>query len=294
MKKNKDSLGKIYSDSLTIIKDPKILAIFLISIFVFTLLYLPYEKTATNLAYVHNHFNISSIVKTILLPSISINNTKNISVVKANVSANATIYHSFLQLSSAFKYFKAFAIYAVSSFASSFLILIAILILETVIVLMVYKQNVSGGVKGYINLLLTIIVMCIVFMLPIGIVYGYGLALIPISPGFAALGVIIVILDILLMAYLSVRLVFSQIFAIIGKDPISAIEGSFELTNKKWWYVFVTLIIPIFLISAVVNLIFGALASLYLPTSALMISIGLSYTIIVVSAILVKYYKYIS
>jgi hypothetical protein len=114
--------------------------------------------------------------------------------------------------------------------------------------------------------------------------------MLPIS---SAAGVIIALIAIFILIYLLVRLVFAQVYAIVGKDPISAISESFAITKGKWWSVFITLVIPAILIVILINGIFSILAAIALPVSNVIISIGLSYSLIFASVLVTKYLLYI-
>ncbi len=225
-----------------------------------------------------------------MLPSINFNSTQNVSVIKANLSVNATVYHSISRMLNYLQYFKAFAIYSASSFTSSLLIVFLAVAIETIAVLLTVGRDLGDFLRGYISLILTTIVVLITILLPIAIIYGYAISMIPIYP---AVGVILAFIVIFILIYLLVRLVFAQVYAIIGKDPISAISASFAITRGKWWSVFIMLVIPAVLIVLLINGVFSILAAIALPASNVIMSIGMAYSLIFVSVLITKYLLYI-
>ncbi|MDP8012601.1 MAG: hypothetical protein RAK22_00670, partial [Nanoarchaeota archaeon] len=94
------------------------------------------------------------------------------------------------------------------------------------------SKKLNLPVRSYINLLAMSVVLGLFIELPIILTIFYGFSL--MTSINSALGVIISVLASLFALYIAVRVIFAQIYAAgYNQDPITSIESSFNITDRK-------------------------------------------------------------
>ncbi|MGC8681852.1 MAG: hypothetical protein ACP5TF_00980 [Candidatus Acidifodinimicrobium sp.] len=268
------SLGQVYSESFKSFLTDKSMVVFLIGIIVLFILYIPMQSSAS--------------LAGLYLPklaSANLTNSTNSSIIPSTLGTKllgsgglSSMFGSFINIASTF----------VSSGISFILLFFAVAVLEVLAVRRVVADKLEIPVRGYINLITLSVVIMLFIEMPILLAFFFGFSF--AASVNLALGGIISLLSILLLMYLSVKLVFSQIYAIAKyADPIGSIDLSFSVTKNKFWFIFGTLIIPLIIIAFVVSIVFAAIALVAPSASALLNSISLSFIIIIIATILTKY-----
>ncbi|MBE5729271.1 hypothetical protein IG206_00530 [Candidatus Parvarchaeota archaeon] len=268
------SLGQVYSESFKSFLTNKSMIIFLIGIIIFSILYIPLQSSAS-LASLYlpklSSINTTSTLNSSVLSSLFGTNLPGLSGMSSVLGPLVNVASTFI-----------------SSGISFVLLFFAVAVLEVLIVRRVVAEKLEVPVKSYINLVALSIIVMLFIEMPLFLAFSYG-----ISFGASInlpLGVIISALSMLFLIYVAVRLIFSQIYTIAkAADPISSIELSFNVTKKRFWFVFGTLLIPLILIAFVVSIIFGAIAFVAPSASAIINGISLSFIVIIIATILTKY-----